>query len=90
MHFLENNKPDVICMSETKLKPADKIVLDGYNIIRKERVNDIQGGGVAIWFKNCFQFYSRVYPNSCLKRACELYSSNIPCFTCHGMPIIAI
>lgn len=56
MHFLETNRPDIICMSETKLKSTDHMVVDSYNLIRRDRKIDIDGGGVAIGIKKQFHF----------------------------------
>ena len=35
--------PDIILLSETKLNQNHKLIIDGYNIIRNDRPNSIQG-----------------------------------------------
>src|ERR1700759_1134377 len=47
-HYLSNTTPllDVICLEETFLKPTHNFVLQGYEIVRKDRIIQ-QGGGLA-------------------------------------------
>ncbi len=44
------NKPDIICVQETWLKPQLNFVLQGYVVIRKDRKQG-NGGGVATFIK---------------------------------------
>ena len=49
--FIKAEKPDFISLNETFLKPSFKVKIDGYNIIRKDRVYGSHGG-VAIIIKD--------------------------------------
>src|SRR5206468_4272442 len=55
--FLENNvdRPDIICVQETFLKPNKPFVLDGYTVVRKDRL-DAFAGGVATLIRNDLNF----------------------------------
>ncbi len=44
------NKPDIICIQETWLKPQLNFVLQGYVVIQKDRKQG-NGGGVATFIK---------------------------------------
>lgn len=45
-----DKRPDIICIQETWFKPQLNFVLQGYQLIRKDRKN-CNGGGVAIFIK---------------------------------------
>ena len=45
INFIKIHKPDILLISETKLDKRHKIVIDDYNIIRKDRDKDNKGGG---------------------------------------------
>ena len=49
--LLEDQSPDVLLASETKLSQKHKLWHNKYNIIRRDRPNSIQGGGVAIFIR---------------------------------------
>jgi hypothetical protein len=49
--FLKMHDVDIMLITETKLLKTDKINIDSYNILRKERNTDTRGGGVAILVK---------------------------------------
>src|SRR5206468_8478145 len=51
-----NTPPDIICISETYLKPPQTYTLSDYEILRKDRDGDFQGGGVAILIKTGINF----------------------------------
>jgi hypothetical protein len=42
---------DIMLITETKLLKTDKIQIESYNLLRKERNTDTRGGGVAILVK---------------------------------------
>lgn len=52
--FLNENKPDFLLISETKLKSIHKLALSNYEIHRTDRLNDA-GGGTAVLFKNSYK-----------------------------------
>jgi exonuclease III len=49
--FLKMHDVDIMLITETKLLKTDKLNIDSYNILRKERNTDTRGGGVAILVK---------------------------------------
>lgn len=51
-HFLRTHEIDLALISETRLTKDNKISIQGYTIIRKDRVNNTPHGGVAIIKKN--------------------------------------
>jgi hypothetical protein len=50
--FLKMHDVGIMLITETKLLKTDKINIDPYNILRKERNTDTRGGGVAILVKH--------------------------------------
>lgn len=46
--FLNNHKPDIALLSETKLNQSHIITFADYDIIRTDRPNSKNGGGTAI------------------------------------------
>lgn len=46
--FIDNNNPDILLISETKLNPTHKLNFIGYSTIRTDRPNSIRGGDTAI------------------------------------------
>ena len=44
---LSNNSYDVICLQDTFLKPSKNLSIDGYSMIRKDRVDMRKGGLVT-------------------------------------------
>ena len=57
-HFLSGAActPDIICISETHLKPKHTIKFEGYAAARKDRVGEQRWGGVAIFAKDGIVF----------------------------------
>lgn len=55
--FLESNRPDIVLLTEIKLKPIHKRLFEGYNMIRNYRLTD-GGGGTAILIWTHIQFES--------------------------------
>lgn len=55
--YLSNiqDKPNIICIQETWLKPQWDFVIQGYTAIRNDRVNG-KGGGVATFVLNGTRF----------------------------------
>ena len=55
--MISNEEPHIIGINETKIDPSIEIIVDGYDVIRKDR--DLNGGGVALYihkssnFKQC-------------------------------------
>ena len=49
--YLKNNNVDIACITETWLKstvPSSIINIDGYDVLRNDRRDDVIGGGVCI------------------------------------------
>jgi flagellar biosynthesis chaperone FliJ len=66
IHFIENNNPDIICMCETKLKPVNHMSIKNYDLIRRDRILNVEGGGVAICIKKKFNYEivkNRIFDN---------------------------
>lgn len=64
LEFINNNKLDLVLISETKLNKRHKIVLDNHDIIRTDRPNATKGGGTAIIIKNDIDYEKIYYPSS--------------------------
>ena len=56
LNFLKIHNPDIVAISETKLNSKHKIDFKDYNIIRRDRPNATQGGGVAILIRKNLKF----------------------------------
>ena len=56
LNFLKKNDPDIAALGETKLNHKHKIEFKDYNIIRRDRPNAKQGGGVALLIKRELKF----------------------------------
>ena len=67
--------PDIILLSETKLNQKHKLIIDGYNIIRNDRPNSIQGGGTAIIIKKNYKY--KIIDNILTKKQTCIESSTI-------------
>ena len=68
--FLYCNKPHIVCLSETWLKPNKEPSFINYSAIWKHRVGDQRGGGVAILIRNDIHSVPKVlstYNNSKLE-----------------------
>src|SRR5258705_6342130 len=60
-HFLHHSKPDVVCITETKLVegvPDSLVSVPGYSIFRRDRKSNprsrnpnVAGGGIAVYVK---------------------------------------
>ena len=60
-HLIVNNRPDILCLQETKLKKDAVFKINGYTCVRKERTtprqgSEARGGGIAILVKDCAKF----------------------------------
>ena len=53
--FLQENPFDVFCLNETWLNSSwrdGELIVEGYNLVRKDRQDDQCGGGTAIYYKS--------------------------------------
>ena len=53
--FLQENPFDVFCLNETWLNSSwydGELIVEGYNLVRKDRKDDQRGGGTAIYYKS--------------------------------------
>ena len=60
MVFIDDHRPDIICISETKIDDKihySDIEIDKYLLVRKDRNSD--GGGVAIYILKDLEFAVR-------------------------------
>lgn len=55
---------DIILISETWLSDKDKVRLKGFDIVRKDRLNN-KGGGVAIFIRNGLKYMSKDIKYQC-------------------------
>ncbi|KAJ3616495.1 hypothetical protein MTP99_019824 [Tenebrio molitor] len=60
--FLKMRDVDIMAVTETKLLKTDKIIIEGFSIIRKERNTDTRGGGVAILVKRGIPYIKAQLP----------------------------
>ena len=49
-NLINKYNPDIISINETFLKPKNQLEIEGYNIIRSDRLNRL-GGGAALCIK---------------------------------------
>ena len=63
-HFLITNSIGICILSETWLRPSQKLAIPNYNIIRKDR-SDRPGGGVMIALHNSISYEQIKSPPSC-------------------------
>lgn len=54
--LMDNFRPDVILLNETKLNNRHRIEFKNYNIVRNDRENNKGGGGTAILISSKFKF----------------------------------
>lgn len=54
-HFLKENRPDIVLVCETRLKPKFKLSFKNYKIVRSDRPNS-PGGGCAILVRENIEF----------------------------------
>ena len=69
LQFIEKQKPDIILISETKLKKRHKTQFADYAIYRTDRPNADGGGGTAVMVKN-------TYPLECVNVLTHLSARN--------------
>ena len=65
---LSNNSYDVICLQETFLNPSKNLSIDGYSMIRKDRIDMRKGGltGLVTFIKDCLA-YTEIPPPDDMK-----------------------
>jgi hypothetical protein len=77
---------DIMLIIETKLLKTDKLNIDSYNILRKERNTDTRGGGVAILVKRGLPYIKgQVAANEIVCTAIKL-SNNIVIAVVYNRP----
>lgn len=66
--FLDEHKPDIVLLNETKLNPKHRVHFNNYKTLRKDRIGSIRGGGTAVLIKNNIKhnYYSNNVTNSLL------------------------
>ena len=71
-NLINKYNPDIISINETFLKPQKCLEIDGYNIIRSDRLNR-PGGGAALCIKNNLP-HKEIYLGNMIKNdnACGL------------------
>ena len=67
--IIDEEKPVLIALVETKLEEAENIDIDGYEVMRTDREGD--GGGVLIAYKNCLKHVT-VCVSEYRKHDCEM------------------
>lgn len=59
-NFIQQNNPDIVLVTETKLSPRFKVNFNNYNIVRTDRVinpnNKNPGGGTCIFIKETYKY----------------------------------
>lgn len=76
--FIEKNgNPHIILISETKLNQKCKIQFKNYILIRTDRPNAKQGGGIAILMKREVEYEQVHYPNSSYNTTSEFTAISI-------------
>lgn len=88
-HFLITNQIGICILSETWLKPSDKISIPNYSIERKDRSNGHQGGGVLIAC-HCSIPYERINLDSLPVAQEEIISIKIPKITSTNQDIYLV
>lgn len=63
--FLAEHKPDLLLVSETKLRPENNLCFPGYSFVRNDRKNsgDRSAGGTGILIKSHIQFSQVLIPD---------------------------
>lgn len=56
LNLMNQYKPDILLLSETKINKNHKIQFKDYNIVRNDRPNSKQGGGTAVLIKKPLKF----------------------------------
>ncbi len=54
-HLIARHEPEIISLNETYLTDKSTLIIEGYNIIRADRINKM-GGGAAICIKSNLSF----------------------------------
>jgi len=57
-HLIARHGPEIISLNETYLTDKSTLIIEGYNIIRADRINKM-GGGAAICIKSNLSHYHR-------------------------------
>ena len=70
-----DERPDIICIQESYLKPNKCFKFNGYNIIRKDREHAM-GGGVVILIKHDISCKSLELQTTIESLAVEVYAEN--------------
>lgn len=73
--FLIKHKPDIVMLSETKLKPRHNISFSGYKVIRNDRETEAEennGGGTAILYKHDLECEPTTTPSSITTFECSI------------------
>ena len=63
-HYLSETFPDILCLHETHLHRNINLDLAGYHIVRKDRADGRNGGGICICVKRNIEFAEILLPNS--------------------------
>lgn len=78
-HFLDSllndKKPDIVLVSETKLKPRFKLSFRNYKVVRSDRI-DSPGGGCAIIIKENIKFEISKIENINILEYCSIIITN--------------
>ena len=84
--FLNRESPDIMTITETKLQPTDKLKLNNYSIVRRDRENEY-GGGVMILIKKGIPFRTRKIPTTTIEAAAvDLPRNNITIVGAYNRP----
>ncbi|XP_034949284.1 uncharacterized protein [Chelonus insularis] len=86
---MEQQQPDIMLLTETKLNKKHKLGFKNYIIYRTDRVNSVQGGGTAILISKKIQAEPQFIPmlrdNKCLEATViKLRRDNISLFIISG------
>lgn len=69
--FMNQNKPDIVLLCETKIKPKHKLHFPGYKFIRNDRLEN-GGGGTGIIIRSHIKFESVNTNSNCNKLECTI------------------
>lgn len=58
LRLTEEHNPDIVLINETKLTPKHSMSFKQYQLIRNDRPDSTQGGGVAILIRNTIKFHN--------------------------------
>ena len=80
--FVHSNNIDILCVTETWLTPqidVNEIVIDGYNICRKDRVGMIEHGGIVVYIKEGIDYNEDVKISIDNDVEAHFTEINLPC-----------